>query len=181
MAAPRAPREWLRSASRLQQEADDSGLGEPKPAAPVPVQRSLIDRFDEAITSSALRTASRRLFADGHYARAVQAALTRLNNAVKSKSGLTTADGDSLMRHAFSATNPILRFNALKNTTDTDEQRGYMDLYAGVMTGVRNPRVHDHELEDEPNSALELLTLANHLMHKLDGTKKTRRPQRTKR
>ena len=50
-----------------------------------------------------------------------------------------------------------------------DEQRGYMDIFAGSMTGIRNPRAHEHDLADEPEVALELLVLANHLMRKLDA------------
>ena len=45
-----------------------------------------------------------------------------------------------------------------------------MDIFAGVMAGIRNPRAHEHELEDEPEVALELIILANHLMRKLQDT-----------
>ena len=47
-----------------------------------------------------------------------------------------------------------------------------MDIFAGSMTGIRNPRAHEHDLVDEPEVALELLALANHLMRKLDAATK---------
>lgn len=37
-----------------------------------------------------------------------------------------------------------------------------------AMTGIRNPRAHESQLVDTPESALEMIVLANHLMRKLD-------------
>ena len=126
--------------------------------------------FDSLVTDGLLRRTTRRLFADGHYAIAVQKALVCLNNAVKAKSGLLEKDGADLMRAAFSAKSPRLFLNSLQSLSNRDEQRGYMDLFAGAMTGVRNPRVHEHDFEDDPRTALELLALANHLMRVLKST-----------
>ena len=47
-----------------------------------------------------------------------------------------------------------------------------MKIFAGSMTGIRNPRAHQHDLMDDPEVALELLGLANHLMRKLDAATK---------
>ena len=76
------------------------------------------------------------------------------------------------MRMAFSANSPTLQLNAFQSRSEKDEQQGYMDLYAGSMTGIRNPRAHEHGLTDEPEVALELLVLANHLMRKLQASTK---------
>lgn len=134
--------------------------------------RTFLDRFDETVTSDVIRSTSRQLFTDGHYSRAVEEAFKRLNNEVKAMSGFEELDGDKLMRQAFSANNPKLHLNSLSTISQKDEQRGYMDIFAGAMTGVRNPRAHDHELVDEPEVALELLVLANHLMRKLESSTK---------
>ena len=166
---------WLDAARKIQGDADAAGVGS-RDRPPAPFQsdeRSIIERFDEAVTSEVLRGASRQLFVDGHHARAVEEAFKCLNNAVKTKSGLTGSDGDNLMRTAFSPQKPKLRLNNLRTTSEKDEQRGYMDLYAGAMAGIRNPRAHEHELQDEPQVALELLVLANHLMRKLSGSTKS--------
>ena len=92
------------------------------------------------MTCSPLRSASRRLLSDGHYARAVEEAFKCLNNAVKDKSGLSESDGEGLMMRAFSEKGPTLRLNNLKTRSETDEQRGYMYLYAGAIIGIRKPK-----------------------------------------
>lgn len=163
---------WLKIAKKIQGEADASGLGRPatKPRQtdyPTPIQS-----FDAAISDEALRFASRQLFVDGHYARAVEEAFKCLNNEVKAISGIDSKDGANLMREAFSANGPTLMLNEMQSQSDKDEQRGYMELYAGSMMGIRNPRAHEYELQDSPDEALEMLILANHLMRKLRSATK---------
>ena len=137
--------------------------------APSSIAPTLHQLFDELVTSDSLKQSSASLFADGYYARAVEEAFKCLNNAVKDKSGTTDRDGNSLMRAVFSPNAPILKLNPLQSPSQRDEQQGYMDLFAGAMTGIRNPRAHEHSLADAGEVALELLVLANHLMRKLDG------------
>ena len=134
------------------------------------------ERFEELVTDDQLQQASSLLFRDSHYARAVEEAFKCLNNAVKDKSGLVDRDGAALMRDAFSAHSPMLRLNSLESQSDRDEQQGYMELFAGSMTGIRNPRAHQNDIVDEPEVALELLVLANHFMRKLDITTKQEPP-----
>lgn len=164
--------QWLKIADKIQREVDEAGMGWPRlePDQSVGDERSLLDRFDEVVTIPVLRKAIRKLFADGHYARAVEGAFKCLNNAVKKKSGLTSKDGAALMKEAFSANFPVLKLNNFLSDSEKNEQQGYMEMFAGTMTGIRNPRAHEHELDDEPEVALEMLVLANHLMRKLDDS-----------
>ena len=134
--------------------------------------------FDQLVTNGLIREASRKRFLDGQYSDAVEAAFKCVNNAVKHISG-AALDGADLMRTVFSANSPVLRFNAFQSQSDKNEQQGYMDIYAGSMTGIRNPRAHQHDLVDEPEVALELLVLANHLMRKLDAATKPESPATT--
>ena len=132
--------------------------------------------FDSLVTDRSLRHTCRKLFADGHYAIAVEKAFVCLDNMVKAKSGFTAKDGADLMRAAFSASSPRLYLNSFQSESDRNEQRGYMDLYAGAMTGVRNPRAHEYDMKDDPQIALELLVLANHLIRKLKSATKNSSP-----
>ena len=160
----------LRTASTIQSEIDQSGFGVPTSSRltdEVGHKATLMDQFDEIISEELLSVHCRGLFADGHYASAIQMAYVCLNNLVKSKAAIPSKDGAALMRTAFSPRAPILRINELQTVSDKDEQLGFMDVFAGSMTGIRNPRAHDHEHRDSATVAIELLALANHLVRKV--------------
>lgn len=135
---------------------------------------SKICLYDEMITNGQLRKKTEKLFKDGHHARAVEEAFKLLDNYVKKKASLENTDktGQSLMQHVFSPNRPILKFNEGQSTSEKDEQTGYMSIYSGCMTGIRNPRAHDSDWEDTEDRALQLLVLANHLIEKTQMAEK---------
>ena len=163
------PHNWLELAEAIQADVDEAGLGVSRSQSVFrdSQAQSLVNQFDEMVTSQDLVDATRQLFVDGHYSNAVEDAFKYLNNAVKEKSGLA-ADGASLMTSVFSANAPILNFNSFQTQSERDEQLGYMQIFAGVMSGIRNPRAHEHDIMDDPETALEMLIIANHLMRKLE-------------
>jgi len=114
---------------------------------------------------------SSKLYCGGHYADAVEAALKHFNVAVRDKANRPALDGADLMRQVFSARNPILAINEMKNTSQRDEQQGYMDMAAGAMTGVRNPRAHAVGYENDPWRSLELLAFVSYLRRRLDDAR----------
>ena len=143
--------------------ADEHGVGR--------LAREVGDRlalFDALVTQGDLRAATRSLFKDGHYAESVRQGFVCLDNAVRTKAA-SDLTGDKLMRWAFSANNPRLKLNRVRSVSEHDEQRGYMELYAGAMTGIRNPRAHEVAIKDDTETTIELLALANHLMRRLDA------------
>ena len=132
--------------------------------------------FDDIITEPLLRRKTEKLFKDGHHARAVEEAYKLLDNIVKKRTGLKDATtGSSLMQKAFSSSNPILKLNAGTSTSEIDEQLGYMSIFAGCMTGIRNPRAHESDWEDTEQRSLQLLVFANHLIEKVLLAKKKRK------
>lgn len=170
-------RELAALASQIQDDADRVGAGPPQVGRAETAARDLGDPivlYDILVTSPALRSASRQLFVDGHFARAVEEAFKCVNNTVKRRSGLTV-DGQDLMNQAFSEKNPVLKLNDLSTESERSEQGGYMLIFGGVMRGIRNPRAHEHLLRDEMKPALEMLVLANHLMQIAERAKRSRR------
>lgn len=162
-------------ANRLQRTIDKFGMGRPSPAIVItPTPQDFIGLYDVLVKSEELRDATRKLFVDRHYARAVEEAYKCLDNIVRDKSGLSIS-GKDLMDKAFSEKNPILKLNALKTTSQKNEQIGYMIIFGGCIVGIRNPRAHDHQKVDSPETALEMLVWANHLMRVVDKAKRVRK------
>lgn len=108
-----------------------------------------------------------KLYDDGHYPEAVFAAAKSLTNYVREKSQRHDLDGADLMRQVFRPKAPILTFNDLSDQSDLDEQDGMMNLFAGVVLGVRNPRAHSF-MVDTPDRALEYIGLISLLAKRLD-------------
>jgi len=152
-------------------------LGAKESARPLVVSATvgdLVPLYDVLVTHDGLREVSRQLFVDGHYARAVEEAYKFFNNEVKRRAG-SKKDGPDLMHHVFNEDRPIMKLNALRSTSERDEQAGYRFIFAGAMAGVRNPRAHEHDLRDQPEAALELLVMANHLLRAVGKAKRARR------
>lgn len=125
-------------------------------------------QLETLITNKKLYKKINKLFIDGHHARAVEEAYKLLDNSVKTMSGLSNLTGANLMNTAFSANDPVLFFNGNISVSEKDEQKGYMQILSGCMTGIRNPRAHESDWEDGEETALQLLVFANHLMEKID-------------
>jgi uncharacterized protein (TIGR02391 family) len=109
-------------------------------------------------------------FETEHYADAVESALKEVNSVVKDivrrKTG-NELDGANLMRTAFSPNNPIIVLDDLSTETGRNIQQGYMEIFAGAMIGIRNPKAHDNITITEIR-AKHFIYLASLLMHKIN-------------
>tara|TARA_R110000737_G_scaffold248191_2_gene258202 strand:+ start:832 stop:1626 length:795 start_codon:yes stop_codon:yes gene_type:complete len=110
--------------------------------------------------------AASKLYKDGHYSSAVEHSVKALNGLVRLRSGLEH-DGSTLMERAFNPSNPAIRFNALADQSDKDEQKGFMMMFSGAVAGLRNPRAHSF-IEDDPERALEFIAFVSLLAKLLD-------------
>jgi uncharacterized protein (TIGR02391 family) len=119
--------------------------------------------------------ASQDLFVDGHPWEAVFAAAKTLVNYVKDRSGRHELDGAPLMRTVFSANNPILAFNDLRDQTDRDEQEGMMHLFEGAVQAIRNPGGHSFP-EGSQQRAVEYISFLSLLAYRIQEARVRRTP-----
>jgi uncharacterized protein (TIGR02391 family) len=96
---------------------------------------------------------------------ALKAVNERVREIVKQVTGVEM-DGSDLMNRAFSVKNPVLKLGDESNT-GKNMQVGYMQIFSGSMTGIRNPKAHGNIVIDEVR-ATHFLFLASLLMCKLD-------------
>ena len=62
--------------------------------------------------------------------------------------------------------NPIIYLADLSNDSGKNIQDGYMYLFAGAVSGIRNPKAHEN-IEISLERATHLIFLLSLLMHKL--------------
>lgn len=116
---------------------------------------------------------ARGRFDANHFADAIEAVLKEINSIIKTKVKALTGsefDGAELMYRAFSPKNPLIKLDDLSTVSGTNIQQGYMQLFAGSMIGIRNPKAHENVVIDK-NRAIHFLFLASLLMYKIDESK----------
>jgi len=135
---------------------------------------SKIDQSFWGLVHPLVKNVAKRKFLDGHYADAVESAFKEINNIVKSQipqrqlqSGGRELDGARLMRTAFSPNNPVIRLSSLNNESERNIQEGYMEIFAGAMIGIRNPKAHAN-LTIDAKRAMHLIMLSSLLVYKLE-------------
>ena len=110
----------------------------------------------------------------GQYADSVESAFKKLCNAVKDKARprlKKELDGQPLMQHVFSRDKPILIVEEdLERQTNRDTQQGYMMMFSGAMSAIRNPKAHEN-MTISKDDAMRKLMFASMLMYKLDASK----------
>lgn len=113
---------------------------------------------------------SRPRFEAGFFGDAVEASFKEVNEAAKRivrEVNGRELDGATLMNTAFSPRDPLIRLTPLETETDRSIQQGYMQIMAGAMIGIRNPKAHGN-LNPGAKQALHLICLASLLMCKID-------------
>jgi uncharacterized protein (TIGR02391 family) len=123
-----------------------------------------------ALLHPKVQVIAKKRFHAGHYADAVEATLKELATTVRTlvlQRGGLELDGVALMQTAFSPKNPIIVLADQATQSGRDMQRGYMDLFAGVMAAIRNPKAHGN-VAITPERALHLLFVASTLWYTLD-------------
>lgn len=121
-----------------------------------------------------IRDLAKSRFESTHYADAVEASLKQVNVRVKEATrekwqthGRKDLDGATLMTTAFSLTKPLIELCDLSDESGRNEQTGFMQIFSGAMTGIRNPKAHAN-VAITAERCLHLLMLSSLLMYRLD-------------
>jgi uncharacterized protein (TIGR02391 family) len=102
----------------------------------------------------------------GFYADAVLAALKVITHQIRRRTGLDL-DGAQLMNKVFAPNQPLLQFDGSGTETARNLQQGYLQIFAGTMMAVRNPKAHGFEQIDATR-CIHFLFLASLLAYKLE-------------
>lgn len=109
-------------------------------------------------------------FAGELYADSIEAAFKEINSRVKllvKKYRSVESDGADLMRKCFSENNPVLTITDMDTESGRNVQKGYMEMFAGAMIGIRNPKAHANQRITRED-AVRKLHFASLLMYKVD-------------
>ena len=115
---------------------------------------------------------SQKLYLDGSYANAACDAFIEVNDRVKRlfqaiKPGEKVPDGDAAMKTVFSANAPLIEFCDCSTDSGANTQKGFMEMLAGAMSALRNPKAHANITIDRED-AMRRLIYASMLMYKID-------------
>jgi uncharacterized protein (TIGR02391 family) len=113
------------------------------------------DLLHPAIVSSSLAQ-----YGNGHLRDAVLNGVIAIFDMIRSRTGLQL-DGKDLVGQAFGLDKGQLIFTEIETETGKNDQKGFLQIFDGVYTGVRNVKAHslNHDL-DERKAAQYLVTLS---------------------
>lgn len=107
------------------------------------------------------------LFDDGYFSQATFEAFKFLDKTVQDLSG-ESESGYKLMMKVFSDTSPIVSLTLCSNQSERDEQKGYQFIFSGSITAIRNPRGHEHSINDTIDTCLDHLSLCSLLLRRIE-------------
>ena len=72
------------------------------------------------------------------------------------------------MTTVFSSNNPIVEYCDRSTTTGQNKQKGFMQMLAGAMSALRNPKAHSNAETVSKEEAFRRLATASMLMYAID-------------
>lgn len=124
-----------------------------------------------------IQNSSKQLYIDGHYANAAEDSFIEINDRVKKlfvilKPNDPVPDGESAMTTVFSANSPLVEFCNRNSVSGQNKQKGYMQMLAGAMSALRNPKAHSNSETLSAEESFRRLATASMLMYAIDDAVK---------
>ena len=124
-----------------------------------------------------IQKSSKKLFEDGHFANAAEDAFIEINDRTKRlfsivKPNDPVPDGEAAMTTVFSSNNPLVEFCDRSTTTGQNKQKGFMQMLAGAMSALRNPKAHSNTERLSAEESYRRLATASMLMYAIDDAVK---------
>lgn len=124
-----------------------------------------------------IQKSSKKLYEDGHFANAAEDAFIEINDRTKKlfsivKPNDPVPDGEAAMTTVFSANSPLIEFCDGRTTTGQNKQKGFMQILAGAMSALRNPKAHSNTEVLSAEEAYRRLATASMLMYAIDDAVK---------
>lgn len=124
-----------------------------------------------------IQKSSKKLFEDGHFANAAEDAFIEINDRTKRlfsivKPNALVPDGEAAMTTVFSSNTPLIEFCDRSTTTGQNKQKGFMQMLAGAMSALRNPKAHSNAETLSEEEAFRRLAMASMLMYTIDDAVK---------
>jgi len=123
----------------------------------------------------------KKLFQNDHYHEVIKNLGSFVENQIKiiyhSKTGKEDT-GITLIGKSFSfdvekngdvIRRPIIALNLLKTVSDRDEQTGYLNLFLGFISAIRNVYTHTQNMNISREAAIEKILFVNMLIQKLNS------------
>lgn len=111
-----------------------------------------------------------QLFQNGDYRNAVLNSIIAVFDQIREKTGLED-DGEKLSGKVFSLTNPYLIFSNLDTESGKNDQKGFLQIFQGAYTGIRNPKAHTLEHDLTKEKAAQYMIFASLLARRIDESK----------
>lgn len=124
----------------------------------------------EALLHSAVIESSLNQYRNGHLRDAVLNAVIAVFDMIRARTHIE-GDGSQLVGQAFGVENGKLVFSDLDSESGRNDQKGFMQIYAGIYAGVRNVKAHTlgHDLDEY--KAAQYLVMCSLLARRIDECK----------
>jgi len=135
--------------------------------ASVLLKRELKPMDFESLLHAVIVKSSLGLYRDGHLREAVLNGVTAVFDMIRGRTGLDL-DGTALVGQAFGLEKGKLIFSEVESESGQSDQKGFLKVFEGIYTGVRNVKAHSLSHDLNEMKAAQYLVMMSLLARRVD-------------